>query len=467
MNMMNIRIFSLGLAGCLGFASPLAAAVTTVSGGVSTGYEYFDRQYDDSSASDDDDYSRFKISPFVTIVSETARHSLAFKYVPTFWYDVDESEDDVDHDLSLEYIRALTRYWNVSVADYLSITDEFNSYSPTTDPESGDITSEGPGADPAGDTLRDENGRRKYTNNSLELGTSYMYYEDSSVALDYIWTALRNDSDYSGSSYQDYDKHDVGLTLGHRLNSRWKATAVAGIVRGLYESVEDDSASLIPADSDDVDEYRASLLMDHKLSPLHSLSGYYGYNLSDYDSNLRNDSEIHNVTLGWGWSVSPKLQLNMGAGPTYTKVDGSSGDWGTNANFGLNYRLEKGLVGVKLTHGTEADNFSGTDDRGTTDFWRLQTNLQHAFTERTSLSAYASYSNEDRNEAAASGPSATDTITEEVYATGCRLNYRFAENYVAGLSYGYVHNTSDSEENDYDDHTIALTVTYEKDFFQW
>jgi len=48
---------------------------------------------------------------------------------------------------------------------------------------------------------------------------------------------------------------------------RWEATAVAGYILGLYEGVGDGGDETVPADSDDVDEYR--------LSPPHDLSGEY------------------------------------------------------------------------------------------------------------------------------------------------------------------------------------------------
>lgn len=469
---MNTKIMIVGTLACMAFASPLCAAVTTLSGGVKTGYEYFDRSRDNSASttttsSSDDGYSRFRLSPFVTIVSATARQSVDFTYAPSFWYDIDESENDIDQKLSLDYVRALTRRWSFTLSDDLSVTDEFNSFSPAIDADTGKIISESPGADPAGDTLRDERGRRRYTNNSVSLGTSYMYLEDSTAALDYRWTLLRNDQDFSGSNYQDYDKHDVAVTLAHRLNSQWKATAVAGYIRGLYESVGDGSTTTIDADSDDLNQYRTSLLLDHQLTFQHSLSGLYSYNQSDYDSSLRPNSEIHDVTLGWGWKISPHFDINLGAGPTYAKQEEASGDWSTNANFGLDYRFEKGGLGLTASHGTTPQNFSGTDERGNSEYWRVQSNARYSPYQYTTVSAYIGYNNEDRDETTASGTSATETVNVETYSAGCAISYRFHENYVADLSYGYVQNTSDNADDQYDDQRIALMLSYEKDFYQW
>jgi len=466
---MKTKIMSVGIAIGLTTATPLsAAAVTTLSGGVTTGYEYFDRQYDESTASDNDDYSRIKIAPFVTITSETARQSAEFAYAPSFWYDFDQSENDTNHRLLANYTRYLTKDWNFIFSDNLIITDEFNSYRVATDPETGEIISGNPGANPeTGDTLRDARGRRRYTNNVLNLGSSYTYLEDSTVAVDYRWSSLNNSTDFSGDNYQDYDKHNISLTLAHRLNSRWKATAVAGYILGLYEDVGDGGDDTVPADSDDVDEYRGSLLVDYRLSPLHDLSGEYSYNQSDFESDLRQDSEIHNLTFGWGWNISPRLDMRLGGGPTYLKRDGQSDDWNYNANFALGYRLEKGSLGVSASRRYIFDNFSGTDERGIGEVWQVQARLEYAVYQYTSVSAYVGYLNEDRDETAASGPPATETKNTENYSMGGTISYRFHEDYVADLSYGYVRRDSDKTDDNYDDNLIVLTVSYENDFFKW
>jgi len=458
-----MKILPWGIAACLSVSTPLYAAVTTISGGISSGYEYFDRQYKTSNSSDDD-YSRFTVSPFVTVLSETERQSLTFNYAPTLWYDFHQNEDDINHALTLDYLSKPTQYWSVSLADHLSISDEFNSYSPTTDPETGDITSGSPGQDTAGNTLRDQRGRRRYTDNSFSVGTAYSYYEDSSVALDYVWSILRNQSDYAGEDYQDYDKHDVGLTVVHKFNTRWNGTAGVGYVRGLYDSVGNSSPS---ADTDDVDEYRADMLLNYRLTPLHTLSGAYNYNQSNYDSSQRTDIEIHNVTFGWVWDVSSRLNISMGAGPTYTKPDNGSGDWSSNENFGLRYRLEKGSVELLASHGTRFDNFDGTDQRSDNEYWDLQATYQHSFTEYIGLSSYVSFTNEDRTEITVSGPPGSDTVNSKTYAAGVNLDYRFFKNYTAGLSYGFVRYVSDVDADEYDDNRIALTISYENDFFRW
>ncbi|MFV0438595.1 MAG: hypothetical protein ACK5PS_14540 [Desulfopila sp.] len=460
--------FFLGAGVCLSLFDPLYAAVTTVSGGLKTGYEYSNRDYSQSRrSSSNDNYSRFVISPLITITSETERQSLAVEYVPSYWYDIDQHDDKVDHSLSLDYLRLLTRYWQFSLTDNLRVTDQFNSYGTTVDQKSGDIVSEGPGTDISGDTLRDQGGRRRYTLNSLDLGTAYTYAQESSVAFDAIWTALRNNDVQSGDNYQDYDKYDLGTTVTHRYNVRWRSIIDAGVVLGRYDSADNSSGYSDSGNSDDVNEYRTSLLGEYRLTPLHTLSGYYGYNNSDYRGAGTDDWQIHTMHLGWAWRVTPHLDVNIDAGPTYSKRDGQGGDWNANGAFGLRYLMEKSRFGIKASHGTRMDNFSGTDQRGASKFWYLQTDFQHAFTEHISASTYANYSKEERDESSVFTPSVSDTTTEHVYAAGGALNYRFLEKYTASLSYGYVHNTSSDEDGDYDDNNIMMTISYANDLFQW
>lgn len=494
---MKTKITVLIIPLCMALSSTSNARVTTLTGGVSTGYDYFDRSYetetevDDTvttSSSRDDDHSRFFISPYIIVLSETPRDSAEIQYAPSFRWDLDESDDDVDHKFSLDYQRELTKRWSFTLSDNYIDTDEFNSYQPEVDSETGGIISERPGESTAtGDSLQDDSGRRSYYTNKLQVGTSYTYFEDSVVALDYSWDILRNDESDSGSNYQDYDKHNVGLTLGHRINSKWRTTAEVGMIRGLYDSVDSqdaDTESVDLAESDDVDEYRASLRVDHELSYNHSLNATYGYNEADYEAELRLDSEIHDITLGWAWLISPQLNMELGAGPTYTKRDGESGDWNYNGNFSMNYRFEKGSFSISAAGGEEFENFSGTEKRGNTEFFQFQADLIYALMERTSVSVYASFRSEDRDELAdtesnqlilneiLSGETVTDpldviTVNTERYSAGCSLSYQLYENYVAEISYGYVRQDSEVDTDDYEDHSFIVSLSYENDFFRW
>jgi hypothetical protein len=473
--MKNKRILWL-VPACLVLATGSSASVNTMSGGMSVGYDFSDRKYEDQSDisgdSRDDERSRFFVSPVIRILSETPRHSAEIEYAPTIFYDVDESENDVNHRLSLDYNRSLTERWTMTLSNNFNNSDNYNSYSPVVDSDTGDIVSVKPGADATtGDSLNDTSGSRRYFTNALSLGSSYLYFEDSTIGFDYSWSVLRNDETEEGSSYEDYDKHDFNVFVDHRITSQWKVVASAGYIKGLYDSVDSTDEDTESTESDDTDEYRGSLGVHHQLSTQHSLSTTYAYSSSEYESDLESDSEIHDLTFGWGWLVSPKLTLDMGAGPTYSKQDGEDGTWDYNGNFSLNYRMQKGSIGVVASGGRSFDNFSGTGERGTTDYWQLQSNLRQLLHQTTTFSAYVAYRNEDSDQATAVTTAddtvSLETVTSDRYSAGCSLNYRFLEHYSADLSYGYVRYESDNVEDDYQDHSMMLTLSYENDFLKW
>lgn len=542
--MKNTYILWALIPACVVLTSTSHARVTTLSGGVSTGYDYFTRTYDNevdsetgdstaSAESRDDDYSRLLISPYITIVSKTVRDTAEFSYAPSFRYDFDESENDVDHSLTLDYTRALSKRWDITLGDSFTQSDDFSSLEPAIDSETGEIISEQPGADPVtGDRLKDDRGRRSHYTNTLSVGTEYTYLEDSALSVDYSWNVLRNDDDESEleNNYQDYDKHNFGIALKHRVNSQWKLSGELRYVRGLYDSslsdsvtraddlelelgeldsdiadlesaladldpdsadFETNSAALeselanlnsqsddietelaeLESESDDVDEFDASLGVAYQLNPHHSLNANYSYSLSDYESDLRADSEIHDITFGWAWAVSPKLNISLGAGPTYTKTDGQSGNWDNNGNFTLNYRIEKGSISLAASGGQDFENFSGTSDRRLTEYWQLQANLNYSIFERTTLTAYASYRNEDSEEAGAvttdSDPDSIVSVNSEDYGVGMGVSYQIHQHWSANLSYGYAKKESDIAEDEYDDHSVYVSLTYQDDFFRW
>lgn len=535
------------------------ARVTTVSGGATTSYSFFDRSYVTeggeegaaaSTDSDEDDYSRLIISPFITIVSESEKDAAEFRYSPSFRRELDDSESDIDHHFSLNYNRALSGRWDITLSDTFVPTDDYSSSAPVVDSETGEIISERPGADPVtGERLNDDRGRRSYFTNTFSAGTAYTYLEDSVFSADYSWTALRNDENEaeSSSSDQDYDKHNFNVAVAHRINSRWKVSGGLGYIMGLYDSSVSDSATLafdletesadlesasadldteladleteladldpaspefdsdkadlesqigdlesasadldaeltdlqteladLETESDNVDEFNADLRVDYYFTRRHSFNTSYNYSLSDYESDLRADSEIHDITFGWAWEISPTLNVSLGAGPTYSKTDGQSGSWDNNGNVALNYRFEKGSLSVVGSGGQDFENFSGTNERNLTEYWQLQTNLSYSVLERATLTAYATYRNEDSEEAGAvtTGTADSDTTTtiavnKETYGLGMGVNYILHQDWSANLSYGYTKQESDIADDEYDDHSVTVSISYQNDFFRW
>jgi len=475
---MNARILSGMAVVCLMIAGEAQARVTTLSGGVSLGFTDYERDYDiERSSSSSDDYSRILLSPFISLVTESSRDTLTFSYSPSFRFDLDDSDDnDVDNRVILDYERQLTDRWEITANNNFLQAEDANSYAPVRDPETDSIISDTPGEDLAsGESISDDRGVRRYTRNALSLGTQYNYQEGSYLSFDYVWTKLDNDEEETSRDYQDYDRHSFVAGVDHLITGNWFTSASLGYVIGDFE--EEEIPGTLFELSDDVDEYYAALRGEYKLSAVESYSAVYKYSRADYEAPLQPDNEIQDMTIGWAKEFSQKTEFNIGAGPTYTKVDGDSGDWSLNANVGLSRRIERGALNLAAATGSEFKNFNSTDQRGTVDFQQVQADVNYMPIEYLNLRAFFTYRQEDEDDAPVisaepgTGGSASElvlrSVTTDRYAFGCGFDYRLSDHYVFDFRYVYNVYNSDIPEDEYDSYKIIASLTYENDFFRW
>jgi hypothetical protein len=88
-----------------------------------------------------------------------------------------------------------------------------------------------------------------------------------------------------------------------------------------------------------------------------------------------------------------------------------------------------------------------------------------------SLSGRLAYINEDREQFRATASSGDESqITEfnrERYIAGAILRYTFWQFYTAGVDYTFTKQDSEQAGDDYDDHRILLTLSWEKELFHW
>jgi hypothetical protein len=234
--------------------------------------------------------------------------------------------------------------------------------------------------------------------------------------------------------------------------------------------------------SDDLNEYHADAGITYEGIVHNPLSLDYGLAVYDFDDDAQGDSEIHDLTFGWIWQRSQHITYNAAAGPSYAKTDGQDDTWGYNGKLGADYALEHGRFGLSVEKGLERRNFTGeVDENGLIDFWDGRADFSYRLLESTTLSLFAGYRDEDRDEVsrtAATLPPPTDssqqiednileTVTTQRFYAGGSVKYSFWQWYALDLSYRYADQTSDDPEDEYDEHRVMLTLSYSTEFFRW
>ena len=482
-----------------------------IGGGVSTGYEFDDRKYDDDSSADqeqqtenqnvvnsnDERYSRFRLAPLLTLSSSSARDEINLRYSPSFRYDFENSDNEVDHDLSARFNRFITRDWQLKFSENYLLTDSvesqaLNGASGTATPSDNAGGEDMVGADSTV-KLSDNQNRRRYWTNNLSLHSEYSYWEDSLFSLGYAFNVLRNIDNPQNSSYEDYDRHEVSTSVAHRFTSAWKLSVNGSYVRGLYDEANPEQISTTTtaevstagentALNKDLNEYRAATALEANLLDHQSQKLSYSFYGVDYDAAESNNSTIHDMTLGWQWDISKELMFSLGAGPTYYKVEGSDGQWGYNGNLALKYAFERGSIGLTANRGYERQNFNGTNENGLREFWQSRFSLNYQVLQDLSATLFSSYRYEDEEVITAITPVEIDepttvdntdftttieTFNRKRFSSGASLGYSFWQWYKLALSYNFTRQDSEQVDDSFDEHRVVLTLSYEKELFNW
>ncbi len=471
----------------LGLTQSIPARDLKVGGGLTTGYERYDRQYNKDvnaeqateidgkkttapTAQANDKYDRIRISPLVTVTSLSARDELSLRYSPGFRYDNETSRHDVDHDLNAGLKYSINRNWLLKLTERYLLTDSNiaeNSIVPDTTVK-----------------LSDNKERRQYRTNSLGLVSDYSYWEDSVFSLGYTFINLRNLNVIEGSNYEDFDRHVGLLSVAHRFDSIWKLTSSGNYVRGLYDAPDktEVSADGEKSSSNDLSEYRASTTLESRLFEHNPLSLAYNFVRVDYDAADQGTIDLHDMTAGWLWDISKDFSFSIGAGPSFQKKVGQNGNWGYNANTTVKYALERSAIALSLNRGYDVQNFTGTDENGLREFWQSRLDFSHQILEDLALRMFTSYRNEDQEEITKQSVVAADPemtteenqiITEtnisnrQRLGAGTSLGYQFARWYSMNLSYNYLLQDSEKVNDSYDEHRLILSLSVEKELFNW
>lgn len=468
------------------------ARLTTITGGITTGYDYDKTQYERDDIENSllyQDYSQEQLSigPLFIFETTSSTDGLTISFNPSFVYNIDDSESDVDHNFSLSAYRDFTSQFRIELSDGYVYTD---------DPELLNA-----------ETSSDYNrGRRRYWTNDFNINSTYTYAPESSFGAGYTYRILRNE-DTGPGGYEDYDRHIADLSLQHRINGEWNFSVFTNYTRGLFDPPEPETVDIIGEGveeispgitdninlddlSNDLSEYRIGGTVNWIFSSRKTFLVSYDFSASNYDAILRNDSNLHNLTLGAQYQHSRQLLFELGAGPSYEKTDTFDGNWDYNGHFNLDYELaEYSSIGAGVEKGYEQENFSANNnllgrDRGLTDFWNFNVDFSHTLTTDLTATLFGSYRYEKQENIlygfvntieADAGLDATDRetfreesiFTRKIYRAGGSLSYTFLQWYTAALRYTYRNQDSEIINDSYDEHRVFLTLSFQKELFRW
>jgi hypothetical protein len=485
---------SLGVLALIAFPTTLLARVNTMTTGLSTSYDFYDRSSEPTATdpaatlptanttdTDEDDYSRIAVSPLLIFVSDSQENHFELRAAPSIKYDLLGSQTDWDNDLFVSAIHSLNKSWQLNISNAYLRSDYQNTLlenaAATDTQNTQDTTPE----------LSSDLGRIRYWRNTLTAGSTYNYDQESKVAVGGDFIVLRNDESAT-DSYDDYDRYAFHLKNDHRFNDTWKTITNLSLVRGDYEPTNletpvAESETIAPetsaaADtnnfSNDLTEYHFLATLENHQFLHNTLLLNYNYIGAHYDEALIDTGEIHQSRLSWKREFSKRLNTTLGAGPSYEKTSGYDANWGGNGIAEVNYLLQHGSFTFGVEKRYDVDNFSGTDERGIIDYWDTHLLLNYQLTEHVSINGRLAYRYEDRTDSTISpdDPLTSEASTLATYhkdkiSTGLGLRYEFLRYYSAGLNYTFTSQDSERIEDDYDDHRLLFTLAWKQEWLRW
>ncbi len=437
--------------------------------GLATSYDYQERTNDAVADPDSpgiiitedsiEEYQSLGLTPSVGIVSAGKDDRLELRLAPTLKYDLEESDTDWDANILLAAEKAFSQNWQLRASNSF-IRSDYTNQLLVDDPEQ--LFPEEP-LDLGDPELSDDAGRERYWRNTARIDSSHMYGEDRSAGVGFDYTVLRNESD--SSTRTESDRYALRLSNGHRYNSFWKSLAGFTLVRGEFEEQDNIRPGNIAPPSDDVWEYRANIGIQNDSFRLNRLLLDFSYIGGRYDDDLRTDSDIYQTQLVWRREFSREWSTGLGGGATYYD-DGNQDGWGGNGLADINYQNRYSSVGFSLNKGYDVENFSGSNETGLVDSWDARLRATHQLLESVSIDGQLSYRHDDRSfPVLLAGED--DGYTEETYAAAVGMSYSFLRYYRARLGYTYSEQDSDRPGNDYDDHRVLVTLSWQQEWLRW
>ncbi|AGF79894.1 hypothetical protein UWK_03377 [Desulfocapsa sulfexigens DSM 10523] len=469
------------------------ARLNTLTSGVSINYDYDETAYkkDESSelstAGQDSSLNQISLSPLLIVTSESSIDSLTIRLNPSFAYDQEASQSDIDHNFLISAHRDLNNRLRLTFNNHFIYSD---------DPE----------------LIKDEDssdynkGRKRYWRNDLTLGTTYTYATNSSVGGGYAYRMLRNDDTGIGG-YEDYDKHTANISLRHHFDRSWNIDFYSSYTRGLFDPPDQESVETIGNElektdpgitegintdslSNDLSEYRTATTVNWVFSSHKTFLITHSFVGSNYDAILRNDSNLHDLTFGAQYKHSKQLSFELGGGPSYEKKESFDANWGYNAHLNSNYNISKhSSISAGVEKGYDIQNFSQNNnalgkDQGLTDFWKWNINFTHKLTKNIDTSLWINYRDEKQESilyALANNPETevssgginNETTREEsvfsrkIYEAGTSLKYSFLQWYTASLRYTFRQQDSEEINDSYDEHRVFLSLSAQKELLRW
>ncbi|PXF58308.1 MAG: hypothetical protein C4B58_07060 [Deltaproteobacteria bacterium] len=257
----------------------------------------------------------------------------------------------------------------------------------------------------------------------------------------------------------DYYQNRFFLDASYKLADRYK---IKGFYRNELRDFNRFHKSWQPdPELDDYTENEVGFNLFYRFLPLTSVLVEYAYtNINNDDMGLpTTDSDTQRLWLGLTWEATSKITGTIKGGYTYRNYDGDTDDFdGFGMKGDLTYRLTS-YTNIGLNGFRKPVDTSVTQEEAVYGTYYVSTggtlSVDHKLTHKITANAHVSYINDDYQEEGTAGKRRDD----DRYGLGVGINYQIQDWLGCNVSYNYVDNDSNFDNEDYRNNIVAGKIS--------
>jgi hypothetical protein len=378
-------------------------------------------------------------------IGKTGALEVSYDPAYKFYRDYDEN-DGWTHDARLNLYSNLTKRTRFEVRDSFLRTQDPLAEEDILALREGQVVQEGD------TTVR--KGRNTYYTNRASTRLAHQFGEYDLVYAGFLYSFLRNND----SQEEDNDRYQPEVGLNYWFGPKFGIESNAVYTKGNFKQDND----YVGQGSSDFDNWAGTLKGIHRINTRTSIFAQHNQIYRDYEENNAGDDDylVYAPSAGFTYIVEEGLNLRLGGGYFYQKIDGDGDNQGFfgNSQIDKTWTYRRGSIKLAALTGLDQNDF-GSENIGLERYVAAQGSADYQFTRILGgyVNGFYRYSDAVGNSDQNAGEDTGKNVQRYRAGAGFVLEpLRWME---IRLGYNFNKVNSDNEADEYTEHRGLLKIT--------
>jgi hypothetical protein len=295
-------------------------------------------------------------------------------------------------------------------------------------------------------------GRNTYYRNTASTRISHRFGEDDLIFAGFLYSFLRNNDPQE----EDNDRYQPEVGLNYWFGPEFGIETNATFTRGDFKQDND----FVGQGSSDFDNWAGTIKAIRRTKTRFSVFAQHNQIYRDFEGNNDNDYLVYAPSAGFTYVVQKGLNLRLGGGYFYQKVDGGDNNQGLfgNGQIDKTWTYRRGTIMLAALTGLDQNDF-GSENIGLERFYTVQGSADYKFTRTLGgyVNGFYRYSDPIGNADENAGGDTNKNFQR--YRAGAGFILEPLKWMEVRLGYTFNKVSSDNEFEEYTEHRGLLKIT--------